>query len=533
MSMLRRNARPLLTTVNRKRHATEDDHEESERPRRKSPKVNIEQDSYRPPDSSSDAEESSVVDVPVVSSAGNAAASSATSLDPEPDTSIAKPSRRPVPRQSSRSTYGKGKPMTATAAASPASGAANDSDDDMFGEMGGHSKHASRGSSYSKRAKTANVNLRLGQKQGKVDKRNPIGNKASNSTFKSPAQLVDKPLTPSTSTGFVLPKQAEPHKQSSKATDKSVSSFKAIPDLPTATENRRAPTTRSLRSNANQAHENGSEHSKFKQIAGLGDNDTSNFKKSAEELGFRLNLADVQDPVVHPSQLDPDKPEADIDEALEDIQDEENKIVCPYCHDTISDAELIRRLRSSKHMNMSKQATFCRSHRRAEGLREWKERGYPDIEWDQLPRRVAKLSDHATWLIHNERNSIYRDRLAEKISSGSYRSMLQALNNDASSMNSFIPGYYGGKGAKIIANQLMSTFSEEIRKRAGQDKVIGAAGAGGFVQAVLVPEIAVNLIMDDLAVGEDEAGVIVEESADLGDLLFEEDDEEKANMRKA
>jgi hypothetical protein len=45
------------------------------------------------------------------------------------------------------------------------------------------------------------------------------------------------------------------------------------------------------------------------------------------------------------------------------------------------------------------------------------------------------------------------------------------------------------------------------------------------VQAVLVPELAVQLIMEDLEVYEDTARQILSDSARIGDLVNEEDDD--------
>lgn len=45
------------------------------------------------------------------------------------------------------------------------------------------------------------------------------------------------------------------------------------------------------------------------------------------------------------------------------------------------------------------------------------------------------------------------------------------------------------------------------------------------MQAVLIPELAVALVRDDMGVDEDKARAILKESADLGELVNEEEDE--------
>ena len=52
-----------------------------------------------------------------------------------------------------------------------------------------------------------------------------------------------------------------------------------------------------------------------------------------------------------------------------------------------------------------------------------------------------------------------------------------------------------------------------------------SGGISGFVQAVLVPELAERLIQEDMKVPGDRVRAIIVESADLGDLLNPEVDE--------
>ena len=71
----------------------------------------------------------------------------------------------------------------------------------------------------------------------------------------------------------------------------------------------------------------------------------------------------------------------------------------------------------------------------------------------------------------------------------------------------------------------MSQFSSKIRRLAASDKLISVGGVSGYVQAVLVPELAVLLVMEDMHVDEENARAILRDSIDIGDLLNEEEDE--------
>lgn len=71
----------------------------------------------------------------------------------------------------------------------------------------------------------------------------------------------------------------------------------------------------------------------------------------------------------------------------------------------------------------------------------------------------------------------------------------------------------------------MTSFAPKVRRLAASDKLIASAGVAGYVQAVLAPELAVMLVMEDMRVDEDEARAILRNSREIGDLLNEEEDE--------
>ena len=72
----------------------------------------------------------------------------------------------------------------------------------------------------------------------------------------------------------------------------------------------------------------------------------------------------------------------------------------------------------------------------------------------------------------------------------------------------------------------MSRFASKLRRLAASDKLIASGDISGYVQAVLVPELAVLLIMDDMNVDRERAREIMTESIDMGNLLNEEEDEQ-------
>jgi len=68
----------------------------------------------------------------------------------------------------------------------------------------------------------------------------------------------------------------------------------------------------------------------------------------------------------------------------------------------------------------------------------------------------------------------------------------------------------------------MHAFTPVLKKRVVKDRLMAARGVTGFVQSVLVPEVAVSLIMEDMNVDVEEARSILTESKGMGELVNEE-----------
>ncbi len=77
----------------------------------------------------------------------------------------------------------------------------------------------------------------------------------------------------------------------------------------------------------------------------------------------------------------------------------------------------------------------------------------------------------------------------------------------------------------LRADNIMSRFASKLRRLAASDKLISSAGVSRYVQAVLVPELAVLLVMDDMKIDEEKAREVLRDSVEIGNLLNEEEDE--------
>jgi hypothetical protein len=81
----------------------------------------------------------------------------------------------------------------------------------------------------------------------------------------------------------------------------------------------------------------------------------------------------------------------------------------------------------------------------------------------------------------------------------------------------------------VMTEHILSDFSRKLRDVAVTDVLVAASGiaggVSGFVQAVMVPEVAVLLVKEDMKVDLQQARKILAESWELGELLNEEADE--------
>ncbi|KAI1359928.1 RTC4-like domain-containing protein [Xylaria arbuscula] len=188
---------------------------------------------------------------------------------------------------------------------------------------------------------------------------------------------------------------------------------------------------------------------------------------------------------------------------------------CPMCHQEV-DRELLEKYSTQGKMSVKQQTTFCRSHKRKSAAKLGAEKGYPNIDWETLDRRLNSHRKFLQEILEGTQASHYRDILKERVDSGKNRTLLKSHDN-------LTPGYYGPKGLQVMTQFIMRTLSDVVRRRAVEDKLISARSYTGYVQTVLVPELTVRLIMEDMSIGEDKARDVLEESVEIGELLHEED----------
>jgi hypothetical protein len=73
---------------------------------------------------------------------------------------------------------------------------------------------------------------------------------------------------------------------------------------------------------------------------------------------------------------------------------------------------------------------------------------------------------------------------------------------------------------------IITHFTDKLHRLSTEDKLISSSSVSHYVQAVLAPEMAVLLVKEDMGLDDDAARALLRDSAALGNLLNEEEDEE-------
>ncbi|KAF2259687.1 hypothetical protein CC78DRAFT_536894 [Lojkania enalia] len=214
----------------------------------------------------------------------------------------------------------------------------------------------------------------------------------------------------------------------------------------------------------------------------------------------------------------------DLEQYLADLPPEFSDSNCPLCNEPVSQDHYWSFFKGVQH-TLRNQQIFCREHKYRTALKEYRAKGYPEIDWGELPGRVDKCKGFLVGVLRGQTESAYRVMHKERIERGEHRvSRRKLLKGEVPVLDG--TGYYGARGARALMEIITDLLADEIREVVEMDQVVAAAGFASFVQSVLVPECTVRLVMQDLDVGELVAKGVVEESGELGCLVHEEVEDE-------
>lgn len=177
-----------------------------------------------------------------------------------------------------------------------------------------------------------------------------------------------------------------------------------------------------------------------------------------------------------------------------------------------------------KGTGIRRRQRICAAHKKRKAERAWKENGYPTIDWQQLEAdRIPRHLPHLNNVLRRKAPSFYRTEL-DAVEQKGRRKLHDYLKDGVIYIAK--QGYYGPRGAGVMGHAITTTMENELAAQLKTDKVVRAAGFGGYVSAVLVPELMIELVKEDMRVTtSEEARKILEQSTEDGALINGDDDE--------
>lgn len=124
-------------------------------------------------------------------------------------------------------------------------------------------------------------------------------------------------------------------------------------------------------------------------------------------------------------------------------------IVCETCNervDKLLKEEYHDEYVKGKSWNIQWQERFCQWHSAVTAKETWQKRGYPNIEWSHLERRMRQHNDFLLLVLRDKVKSHYRDEYAAKVRA---KSMSNGFKDAAIKPGATV-GYYGPKGEKAM-----------------------------------------------------------------------------------
>ncbi|PYH43293.1 RTC4 family protein [Aspergillus saccharolyticus JOP 1030-1] len=210
---------------------------------------------------------------------------------------------------------------------------------------------------------------------------------------------------------------------------------------------------------------------------------------------------------------------ARFDESLLGSEDEWNTLepsLCPWCKESVP-RELLRRFQAQPKQRMREQRRFCESHKHTAVEREWREKGYPTINWEAFEQRIEPHLESLDRILEPESSSFYRNILDTKLKSGEAKNFRLDMHGEG--LEDISCGYYGTRGATKMLERIMVRYARKLRRLGSEDQIVNTAGVAGYAQAVLVPELAMRLVKEDMKVDDDQARQILRDSMELGEAM--------------
>ncbi|KAK5957456.1 hypothetical protein OHC33_001831 [Knufia fluminis] len=228
---------------------------------------------------------------------------------------------------------------------------------------------------------------------------------------------------------------------------------------------------------------------------------------------------------------------SDLEESKQPELDPDH-VLCPMCKRSLLKADLDLPSSDLSKLPLSKQQKFCFDHRIQDAKRTWAEKGYPEINFDDLgsSSRLRKHIKSLPSIIQRKKTSHYLTVLDDAISAAKGNQTAIKRYFDVTAVTTIHNGYYGPHGAKVISAAIAEDVevTKALKKATRSDKSFKLAGLGRAIDCVLLPEVIVKLVIEDMNLlssrgartgkAEEEARKVLEGSVDVGLMLCGDDD---------
>lgn len=121
-----------------------------------------------------------------------------------------------------------------------------------------------------------------------------------------------------------------------------------------------------------------------------------------------------------------------------------DEALCPMCKQPV-DRDLLLDFLAQPKQRVREQERFCESHRKESAEQEWRDKGYPTIDWERFDERIRGHFAALEKILTPDSHSFYRNILAGEMKSGKAKNFRLTLAGDG--LENMSCGYYGSKGA--------------------------------------------------------------------------------------
>ena len=126
------------------------------------------------------------------------------------------------------------------------------------------------------------------------------------------------------------------------------------------------------------------------------------------------------------------------------IESSDSESLCPMCKQKV-DPDLLGQFMLQPKRRLREQQRFCNSHKQDSDRQEWKNRGYPTINWKSFDKRISRHFRDLEKVLVPDSSSYYRSILDESMKTGKARFFRLSLIGDG--LETISCGYYGSRGA--------------------------------------------------------------------------------------